>query len=97
MFDSLFGAVIIQVGYGIDVDKSDVDYLEIAEKAMETFSLAFLPGKYLVETLPILRHLPSFLPGAGFKREAAEWYPLVQRMLNVPWEAAMAALVSDAL
>ena len=95
-FSSLFGAITIRVGYGIDVDEhKDTDYLGIAQRAMETFSLAFLPGKYLVEAFPILRYLPSFMPGAGFKREAAEWYPIVRRMRDVPWEAAMTALVSS--
>ena len=31
-----------------------------------------VPGAYLVETLPALRYLPSWFPGAGFQREAAE-------------------------
>ncbi|EJF55961.1 cytochrome P450 [Dichomitus squalens LYAD-421 SS1] len=89
----LFGAITIRVGYGIDVDEhKDTDYLGIAETAMATFSLAFLPGKYLVEPFPILRFLPSFMPGAGFKREAAEWYPIVRKMRDLPWEAAMSAL-----
>ena len=96
LYSSLFGAITIRVGYGIDVDEhKDTDYLGIAQRAMETFSLAFLPGKYLVEAFPILRYLPSFMPGAGFKREAAEWYPIVRRMRDVPWEAAMTALVSS--
>lgn len=92
---SLFGAISIRVGYGIDVDKDkDTDYLGIAERALVIFSQTFLPGKYLVEIFPILRYLPSFMPGAGFKREAAAWYPLVRRMRDVPWEAAITAMVS---
>ncbi|KAI0745142.1 cytochrome P450 [Earliella scabrosa] len=89
----LFGASIIRVGYGIDVDtdKSGIDYLGIAEEAMHKFSLTFVPGKFLVETFPILRFLPSWAPGATFKRRAAEWYPSVRRMCDVPWNAAMAA------
>lgn len=89
---SLFGAITIRVGYGIDVDKSDVDYLGIAHSAMAIFSLAFVPGKYLAESFPILRFLPSFFPGAQFKRDAAEWYPIVRRMCDVPWQAALTAI-----
>ncbi|TBU42981.1 cytochrome P450 [Dichomitus squalens] len=87
------GATIIRVSYGIDVDKhKDTDYLGIAEAALAIFSQAFLPGKYLVESFPILRYLPSFMPGADFKREAAKWYPVVREMRDLPWEAATTAL-----
>ena len=52
LYSSLFGAITIRVGYGIDVDEHKAtDYLGIAQRAMETFSLAFLPGKYLVESV----------------------------------------------
>ena len=61
---------------------------------MAAFSSTFLPGKYLVEWFPILRYLPSFMPGGRFKRDAGESYPLANRMRDVPWEAATAALVS---
>ncbi|KAI0753238.1 cytochrome P450 [Daedaleopsis nitida] len=87
----LFGSSIIRVGYGIDVDKSDVDYLGIAEEAMNKFNLTFLPGKFLVDSFPSMRHIPSFLPGGGFKRWAARWYPTVRRMRDVPWDAAVNA------
>ena len=90
---SLFAASIIRIGYGIDMDKSEVDYLGIAEEAMEKFSIIFVPGKYLVETFPILRFLPSWFPGARFKRQAAEWFPLVRKMRDVPWDAAVTAMV----
>ncbi|KAI0753236.1 CyP450 monooxygenase [Daedaleopsis nitida] len=85
----LFGSAIIRAGYGIDVDNSDVDYLGIAQEAMHKFSIAFYPGKFIVETFTSLRHLPSFLPGAEFKRWAAKSYPAVRRMRDVPWDAAV--------
>ncbi|KAI0683656.1 cytochrome P450 [Cerioporus squamosus] len=88
----LFGALIIRVAYGIDVDKTDVDYLGIAEEAMHNFSMAFQPGKHLVESFPILRFLPSFFPGAQFKRDAVEGYPIVRQMRDAPWAASKAAM-----
>ena len=93
--DSLFGTITIRVGYGIHVEKEkETDYLGIAEKAMETFSQLFVPGKYLVESFPIMRYLPYPLPGTQFKRDAADCYSIVRKMRDAPWEAAMNALVS---
>ena len=60
---------------------------------METFSQLFVPGKYLVESFPIMRYLPYPLPGTQFKRDAADCYSIVRKMRDAPWEAAMNALV----
>ncbi|KAI0800093.1 cytochrome P450 [Fomes fomentarius] len=88
----LFSASIIRIGYGIDADKSDVDYLGIAEGALSKFAQVFVPGKYLVETFPILRFLPAWFPGAKFKRQTTEWFPLIRNMRDIPWAAAVAAV-----
>lgn len=79
----------------MDTDRSGVDYLKIAEEALHKFSLTFLPGKFMVENFPILRFVPSWFPGATFKRQAAEWYPIARRMCDIPWDAALSAWVRD--
>lgn len=84
----------MRVGYGIDVDKDSVDYMGIAEEAMATFNRTFLPGKYLVESFPVLRFLPSFFPGTQFRRDAAEMLPIVLRMRDTPWAAVREAVRS---
>ncbi|KAI0357864.1 CyP450 monooxygenase [Trametes cingulata] len=84
-----FGAGIVRIAYGIDIDKEDIPYLEIATETMATFGKIFVPGKWLVETFPILRFLPSWLPGAHFKRQAQAWYPVVQRLRDVPYNAVL--------
>ncbi len=60
---------------------------------MECFNTVFQPGRYLVQTFPSLRHIPSWFPGAGFRREFAAWFPVVRKLHEVPWEAAMTARV----
>lgn len=60
---------------------------------MHKFSIIFVPGKFLVELFPVLRFLPSWFPGAKFKRQAAEWFPLVRKMRDVPWAAAIDSMV----
>lgn len=34
----------------------------------------------------IVRHLPSWLPGIGFKRKAAEWKKVFDELREGPWE-----------
>ena len=40
------------------------------ERLVDILSDVSIPGKYLVEAFPAMEHLPSWLPGTGFKRLA---------------------------
>jgi hypothetical protein len=39
--------------------------------------------------------MPSWLPGGRFKRYAREWYPIVVRSINAPFDKVMKELVSN--
>ncbi|KAI9057429.1 CyP450 monooxygenase [Trametes sanguinea] len=84
-----FGATIMGIVYGLEIAEDDDKYLTIARKTMDVFSEFVVPGRYLVESLRILRYVPSWLPGAGFKRKAAEWRKDVLAHRNVPFDAAV--------
>ncbi|KAJ6447838.1 cytochrome P450 [Mycena sanguinolenta] len=79
------GEIIMSVAYGIKALPSDDPYITLAHKAVHTFSIASVPGLYLVDTFPILKHIPRWLPGAGFKRQAEEWRQLSRGMLETPF------------
>ncbi|KAJ6536394.1 cytochrome P450 [Mycena capillaripes] len=79
------GEIIMAVAYGIDVLPSDDSYVTLAHKAGRAFSSRAVPGAYLVDTFPILKHLPQWFPGAGFKRQAEEWSKLSRGMLELPF------------
>jgi len=88
------GAVIVRIAYGIDVQAEDDPYIHIAEEAIQAASATSTPGKYLVDTLPILKYVPSWMPGAGFKREAAHYRKWTDALLNVPYEAVQKQIIS---
>ena len=83
----------MRVTYGINIDEDPEDYLTIAEEVMTIFSEAFAPGRYLVETFPILRFVPSWMPGAGFKRSGKVWTKVVEKLVVIPWKTTMKAMV----
>ncbi|KAI0753233.1 cytochrome P450 [Daedaleopsis nitida] len=84
-----FGSAIMRVSYGIEVDEESVDYLKMAEDVLALFSSVFVPGKYLVDTFPILRFVPEWMPGAAFKRDGKAWTQVVYRLVEIPWKKAM--------
>ncbi|RDX44537.1 cytochrome P450 [Lentinus brumalis] len=55
----LIGAIIIRVSYGLEVIGGNDKYIELAEDTMECFNTVFQPGRYLVQTFPSLRNVPS--------------------------------------
>ncbi|KAI9059150.1 CyP450 monooxygenase [Trametes sanguinea] len=88
----MFASSIARFTYGVEIPEDDDEYLVMAEEALESFNQAFIPGKYLVETFPVLRFLPSWFPGAKFQREAKVWKPRVHKLRDVPWEQALKSI-----
>lgn len=81
------GALILYLTYGYEVsedEKEDI-LVNIAEEAMQGFSRASEPGAYLVETLPWLKFVPDWCPGAGFKHDVRLMRQLRERLYDVPY------------
>ena len=86
---SFFGSSIMRISYGIEVDEEATDYIKMAEDTLAIFSYVFVPGKFLVETFPILRFVPAWMPGAKFKRDGKEWVKTVYKLVEHPWQQTM--------
>ncbi|KZP14482.1 cytochrome P450, partial [Athelia psychrophila] len=83
----LAGAVILRITYGYqlqDVNGRD-PLVDHAEQTMENFAAATVPGAWLVDVLPILRHVPEWVPGANFKRLGREWKAGLNEMIDRPY------------
>ncbi|SJL15059.1 related to cytochrome P450 CYP2 subfamily [Armillaria ostoyae] len=67
------GAVMLRIIYGYEMQEETDQFLELVDRASEYFALATTPGKFLVNSIPMIRHIPDWFPGAGFKQIAKEW------------------------
>ncbi|KAF8592280.1 cytochrome P450 [Ramaria rubella] len=92
----LSGAIIMEIIYGIKVLPSGDPYLKLAEETFAAVAQATNPGSFLVDTLPILKHVPEWMPGAGFKKKARIWRKLVMAMPALPFMACKKALSEGA-
>ncbi|KAM5531521.1 hypothetical protein V8D89_014786, partial [Ganoderma adspersum] len=88
----VIGASIMEVVYGIELTEGD-KFLSIAKKGADIFSNALSPGRYLVELFPVLAHLPSWFPGAKFKRDIARWLPDSNAVPQIPYNTVKRAMV----
>ena len=75
----------MNIGYGISVQESDDPYISIAEEALNGLAEAAVPGTFWVDLIPILKYVPSWFPGAGFKKKAARWKEANNAMAEKPF------------
>ncbi|KAG8689325.1 hypothetical protein FRC11_003154 [Ceratobasidium sp. 423] len=87
------GSVSIRMTYGHTVRSFDDRFMQEAEEFMNVLNEALMPGRWLVEMIPLLRFVPSWFPGAIFKRKAKEWAESTNRHRQVPFDYVMKNLV----
>lgn len=54
----------------------------VNKAASESTAIATVPGTFLVDAFPSLKHVPDWMPGAGFKRIAKEWRKLQHQVVH---------------
>lgn len=83
----------MSVAYGITVKESADPYISNAEEALMGLAEAGIPGTFLVDLIPALLHVPSWFPGAGFKRKAARWRTVNADVAEKPFKYAESEMV----
>ncbi|KAJ7669343.1 cytochrome P450 [Mycena polygramma] len=79
-------SLILVLAYGYPSNLGDpLGLVKIAEDAMEGFSVASEPGRWWVDSFPALKHLPSWLPGASFQREAQRMKTDLDKLFDIPY------------
>nr|VWO98686.1 Aspartate aminotransferase (EC [Ganoderma boninense] len=93
----LAAATIMAMVYDIDVKSLDDPYIHTAEEAGDAVSATTIAGSFLVDIIPLLRHVPEWFPGAGFQKRAKEWRVVVDRLRDAPYENTMKRLLAGDL
>ncbi|KIJ97388.1 hypothetical protein K443DRAFT_681535 [Laccaria amethystina LaAM-08-1] len=79
------GGISLSLAYGIRVLPSEDPYVRLAEEALGAISQVTVSGRVLVDLIPSLKHIPEWMPGAGFKRQAKIWYALQKQFRERPF------------
>ncbi|KAF7978425.1 hypothetical protein HWV62_594 [Athelia sp. TMB] len=86
------GAAIMDVAYGIKAVDND-PLIKLVDDGNHYTADASVPGRYLVETLTWLKYIPAWVPGASFKRKAAEAKTLLKDVGSVPFQIVKRAIL----
>ncbi|KDQ11859.1 hypothetical protein BOTBODRAFT_189554 [Botryobasidium botryosum FD-172 SS1] len=88
------GKSILLFTYGIKVESAQDELIVISDEAIEPALQYFHIGAAFVDILPILRYIPSWFPGAEFKRNAKAVREKVDRMVELPFNRVKAAMAA---
>ncbi|KAG6856615.1 hypothetical protein H0H87_002570 [Tephrocybe sp. NHM501043] len=75
--------VIMKMAYGYTVTADD-HFIKVIEEASRISGYALAPGRWLVDYYPIIRFIPSWFPGTGWKRQGEEWRERLNTLSGVP-------------
>ncbi|KAK7677845.1 hypothetical protein QCA50_019157 [Cerrena zonata] len=78
-------SIIMEITYGHQVTSSDDKFIGIAQRAGEETVTAGSPGSMLVDFFPIMKLIPAWCPGGGFKRKAAVAGKYVRELYDAPY------------
>ncbi|KAF8158876.1 cytochrome P450 [Mycena galopus ATCC 62051] len=83
---TLAAGIIMEAIYGYDIKPTHDQFVDMADEAFSNLGASILPGSFIVNTFPFLRHLPSWLPGCDFHRFARDTSKLLDKVKNVPFD-----------
>lgn len=87
--DLYANAIITELVYGRRVEGKDDPVFVMASALTEVLNKEVTADRIgLVKVMPFLLHLPSWFPGAGFKRKARQCRKLATEMVDLPFAMA---------
>ena len=89
----MFAATIMDIVYGINITATDDEYILREERAGPTFGQSKVPGAFWVDSFPLLRYVPAWMPGASARKFGAQCKPLVMELRDQPFRAVVQNMV----
>ncbi|KAG8707745.1 hypothetical protein FRC08_000315 [Ceratobasidium sp. 394] len=85
-FQWLTAANILASVYGYQPAYPSDDLVDIVKTTLSRLGEVTRPGNFDVNFIPWMKYIPSWFPGASWKRKAHKWRAEKDRMINDPFE-----------
>ncbi|GJJ10296.1 hypothetical protein Clacol_004522 [Clathrus columnatus] len=85
-FRSFSGTIVLRLTYGYKAASENEPLVRLVVETLRQFSETTISNAFLVDVLPILRFVPSFFPGAAWKRKAIRYRECLDETLRKPYE-----------
>ena len=91
---STVGGTMLAIAYGLRIKRWDDPWIKLAEDTLAVILSSVVPGKYLVDSVPVLKHIPSWVPGArGFQDTAKRGRDIIRTFVKKPYDAVKEEMV----
>jgi len=82
------GSLTLSVVYGYEAVSNEDKFLMLAEECVDLLSnrIASGGGIWPVDVFPFLQHIPLWMPGSGFKKNAIIWKKKMEEFVDRPYE-----------
>ncbi|KAF9443424.1 cytochrome P450 [Macrolepiota fuliginosa MF-IS2] len=94
---SCTGGLSTSLTYGLPTRRHKDPLLLFSENIITGITTASAPGNYLVNIIPLLDYVPSWMPGANFKRVARQLRDGLYKMMEEPYQATQKSMDEDTL
>jgi hypothetical protein len=75
------------------ITDGDESYVTAAETLLGSVAEVGNPGSFLVDLFPIMKSIPAWFPGAGWKGKANNWRKISHTFVNLPWDEVKKQMV----
>lgn len=84
----------MEVAYGWTVKDDNDQLISLIQEAFRITATVLRPGVFPVEYFPLLRFIPSWMPGGKFRKQAAVWKKQMSDVEDIPHEWVKSQMVS---
>ena len=90
------GSLTLAVVYGYEVVSKEDAFLNLAEECVDLLANRITAGGGIwpVDIFPFLKHIPLWMPGSGFKKNAITWKKKMEEFVDRPFEYVKISMVS---
>ncbi|EAU83268.1 cytochrome P450 [Coprinopsis cinerea okayama7 len=87
-----FAGSIIEMTYGIEIESVNDPLVKNVQWVVGGVTMAAVTVKYFVDIFPILKYVPSWMPGTGFKQFAKKFIQMNDLIKDEPFERVLKAM-----
>jgi hypothetical protein len=90
------GNLTLSVVYGYEVVSNEDEFMKLGEECVDLLAnrISSGGGIWPVDVFPFLKHIPLWMPGSGFKKNAIIWKKKMEEFVDKPFEFVKNNVVS---
>lgn len=91
------GGLTLSVVYGYEAISNEDEFLNLAEECVDLLANRITSGGGIwpVDIFPFLKHIPLWMPGSGFKKNAIIWKKKMEEFVDRPFEYVKNSMASS--